>query len=46
VEKFLAALHSGDSLKLMEVLEPSFAVHADATAAPGAGSAEIHGAEA
>ena len=46
VEKFLAALHSGDSLKLMEVLDPSFAVHADATAAPGAGSAEIHGAEA
>src|SRR5882757_8529588 len=46
VEKFLAALPSGDSLKLMEVLDPSFAVHADATAAPGAGSAEIHGAEA
>jgi hypothetical protein len=46
VEKFLAALHLGDSLKLMEVLDPSFAVHADATAAPGAGSAEIHGAEA
>jgi len=46
VEKFLAALHSGDSLKLMEVLDPSFAVHADATSAPGAGSAEIHGAEA
>ena len=46
VEKFLAALHLGDSLKLMEVLDPTFAVHADATAAPGAAATEVHGAEA
>ncbi len=46
VEKFVAGLHSGDPAKLMEVLDPAFAVHADATAAPGAAPAEVHGAEA
>jgi RNA polymerase sigma-70 factor (ECF subfamily) len=46
VEKFLAALHLGDPLKLMEVLDPAFVVHADATAAPGAVPTETLGAEA
>jgi RNA polymerase sigma-70 factor (ECF subfamily) len=46
VEKFLAALRAGDSLKLVELLDPEFAVHADATAAPGAVPAGIRGAEA
>jgi RNA polymerase sigma-70 factor (ECF subfamily) len=45
VEKFLTALRLGDATKLMEVLDPEFAVHADATAAPGAVPAGIHGAE-
>jgi RNA polymerase sigma-70 factor (ECF subfamily) len=46
VEKFLAALRSGDSMNLIEVLDPAFAVHADGTAAQGAVPTEIHGAEA
>ena len=46
VEKFLTALRLGDSVKLMEVLDPAFAVHADATAAPGGVPIEIRGAEA
>ena len=33
----LAALRLGDAAKLIEVLDPAFAVEADATAAPGAG---------
>jgi RNA polymerase sigma factor (sigma-70 family) len=46
VEKFLAALRAGDSLKLVELLDPEFAVHADAEAAPGAVPTGIRGAEA
>ena len=46
VEKFLTALRLGDATKLLEVLDPAFAVHADATAAPGGVPTEIHGAEA
>jgi RNA polymerase sigma-70 factor (ECF subfamily) len=46
VEKFLAALRSGDSTKLIELLDPAFDVHADATAAPGAVPTEVRGAEA
>jgi RNA polymerase sigma-70 factor (ECF subfamily) len=46
VEKFLIALRLGDSAKLMEVLDPAFAVHADGTAAPGGVPTEIRGAEA
>lgn len=45
VEKFLVALRLGDATKLLEVLDPDFAVHADAAAAPGV-PADIHGAEA
>jgi len=46
VEKFLTAMRLGDSTKLLEVLDPAFAVHADATASPGGVPIEIHGAEA
>jgi RNA polymerase sigma factor (sigma-70 family) len=46
VEKFLAALQSGDAVKLMELLDPGFAAHADAAAAPGARGADVRGAEA
>jgi RNA polymerase sigma factor (sigma-70 family) len=46
VEKFLNALRSGDAAKLIEVLDPAFAVHADATAVPGGVPVEIRGAEA
>jgi RNA polymerase sigma-70 factor (ECF subfamily) len=46
VEKFLSALRLGDSMKLLEVLDPAFAVHADTTAAQGAVTTGIHGAEA
>jgi RNA polymerase sigma factor (sigma-70 family) len=45
VEKFLIALRLGDAMKLLEVLDPDFAVHADAAAAPGVPT-DIHGAEA
>ena len=45
VEKFLTALRLGDATKLLEVLDPDFAVHADAAAAPGV-PPDIHGAEA
>jgi RNA polymerase sigma factor (sigma-70 family) len=45
VEKFLIALRLGDATKLLEVLDPDFAVHADAAAAPGV-PPDIHGAEA
>jgi RNA polymerase sigma factor (sigma-70 family) len=45
VEKFLTALRLGDATKLLEVLDPDFAVHADATTAPET-PAGIHGAEA
>ena len=34
VERFLAGLRLGDPKKLLEVLDPSFAVHPDAVAAP------------
>jgi RNA polymerase sigma-70 factor (ECF subfamily) len=46
VEKFLTALRSGDAKKMVEVLDPAFAVHADAAAAPGATPTKIHDAEA
>jgi hypothetical protein len=46
VEKFLAALRLGDATKLLEVLDPAFAVHADATAAPAGVPTDIRGAEA
>jgi RNA polymerase sigma-70 factor (ECF subfamily) len=46
VERFLAALRLGDATKLIEVLDPAFAVNADATAAPGVGPTGIRGAEA
>ena len=45
VEKFLAALRLGDPMKLLDLLDPSFTVHADATSAPR-GLPEVHGAEA
>ena len=45
VEKFLTALRLGDATKLLEVLDPDFAVRADATTAPEV-PADIHGAEA
>ena len=45
VEKFLTALRLGDATKLLEVLDPDFAVHADATTAPET-PAGIHSAEA
>jgi RNA polymerase sigma factor (sigma-70 family) len=45
VERFLNALRSGDATKLIEVLDPAFAVHADATAVPGGVPSEIRGAE-
>jgi RNA polymerase sigma factor (sigma-70 family) len=46
VEKFLTALHSGDATKLLEVLDPAFAVHADAAAAAAGVPTDIRGAEA
>jgi RNA polymerase sigma factor (sigma-70 family) len=46
VEKFLAALRLGDATKLLEVLDPTFAVHADAAAAAAGVSTDIRGAEA
>jgi RNA polymerase sigma factor (sigma-70 family) len=46
VERFLAALRSGDAAKLLEVLDPAFAVHADAAAAAAGVSTDIRGAEA
>ena len=45
-EKFLAALRLGDPAKLMEVLDPTFSVRADAVAAPSGVPMDIHGAEA
>jgi RNA polymerase sigma factor (sigma-70 family) len=46
VEKFLAALRLGDATKLLEALDPAFAVHADAAAAPAGVPTDIRGAEA
>jgi RNA polymerase sigma factor (sigma-70 family) len=46
VERFLAALRLGDAAKLLEVLDPAFAVHADAAAAAAGVSTDIRGAEA
>jgi RNA polymerase sigma factor (sigma-70 family) len=46
VERFLAALRLGDATKLLEVLDPTFAVHADAAAAPAGVPTDIRGAEA
>ena len=45
VEKFLAALRLGDPTKLLDLLDPAFTVHADATSAPR-GLPDIHSAEA
>jgi RNA polymerase sigma-70 factor (ECF subfamily) len=45
VEKFLAALRLGDPAKLMDLLDPAFSVHADATSAPR-GLPEVHGTKA
>lgn len=45
-EKFLAALRLGDPSKLLEVLDPAFAVQADAVAAPRGAPTDVHGAEA
>ena len=45
VERFLAALRQGDPMMLMEVLDPAFAVRADAYAAPGGAPMETKGAE-
>lgn len=45
VENFLAALRLGDPKKLIDLLDPSFTVHADATSAPR-GLPDIHGVEA
>ena len=45
IEKFLAALRLGDPMKLLDLLDPSFSVHADATSAPR-GLPEIYGVEA
>ena len=45
LEQFLDALRQGDPMKLMDLLDPSFSVHADATSAPR-GVPEIHGVEA
>jgi RNA polymerase sigma factor (sigma-70 family) len=46
VERFLAGLRLGDPKKLLEVLDPAFAVHADAAAAPGGLPSEVVGVEA
>lgn len=45
VEKFLAGLQLGDPKKLLEVLDPAFAVHADAATARAGVSSEIASAE-
>jgi RNA polymerase sigma-70 factor, ECF subfamily len=44
VEGFLAALRAGDADKLVRLMTPEFAVHADAAAAPR-GLPEVHGAD-
>jgi RNA polymerase sigma factor (sigma-70 family) len=46
VDRFLAALRLGDPMKLLEVLDPSFAARADAVAAPRGLPTGISGAEA
>src|SRR5579872_4068161 len=47
VERFLAAMRLGDPAKLLEVLDPAFAIAADATSAPPGGvPTDIQGAEA
>jgi RNA polymerase sigma factor (sigma-70 family) len=46
VERFLAGLRQGDPKKLLDVLDPAFAVRADMTAPGGGASSEIEGAEA
>jgi RNA polymerase sigma factor (sigma-70 family) len=45
VERFLAALRSGDAAKLVEVLDPAFTASADAASAAGGVATEIRGAE-
>jgi RNA polymerase sigma-70 factor (ECF subfamily) len=45
VENFLTALRLGDPTRLMDLLDPAFTVHADATSAPR-GLPDVHGAEA
>jgi RNA polymerase sigma-70 factor (ECF subfamily) len=46
IENFLAALRLGDPSKLMDLLDPSFSVHADATSAPRGLPEGVHGREA
>jgi len=46
VKKFLAGLRQGDPSLLLEVLDPAFAVSADAASVPGGLPAELVGAEA
>ncbi len=46
IENFLAALRLGNPAKLIELLDPSFSVHADPTSAPRGVPEGIHGAEA
>ena len=45
IDNFLAALRLGDPTKLVDLLDPAFSVHADATSAPR-GLPPVHGAEA
>lgn len=45
VERFLAGLRSGDPKMLLDILDPAFAVRADAAAAPGGLPPEIVPAE-
>jgi RNA polymerase sigma-70 factor (ECF subfamily) len=46
VNAFLAAVRQGDATALVAVLDPNFAVHADAIAAQAGVPAGLHGAEA
>ena len=46
IEDFLAALRLGDPTKLIDLLDPSFSVHADATSAPRGIPEGIDGREA
>ena len=46
IENFLAALRQGDPTRLIDLLDPDFSVHADATSAPRGLPEGIHGAEA
>jgi len=46
IEDFLTALRLGDPSKLIDLLDPSFSVHADTTSAPRGIPEGIHGREA